>query len=213
MNITDIPPPTISTNVIVSTREVEPESDDDYMICSGGSICMNPEYPTKEQEEQEKKVRAQLFVTRDEKIAAINAVYSAKMELAKQAYIQTHGIETYRLWNTPKPEEDKLRKQWEEEINQARLEELKESFIFKSLEECPITNPAPEMPMYNPDIQSILEEEQINIQAIRSATIHEVLQSSMFTNNDGFTAMNDEQQTDGWDSMFQEPLQPFSFNK
>ena len=211
MNITDISPPTISTNVIVRTCEVEPESDDDYMICSGGSICMNPEYPTKEQEEQEKKVRAQLFGTRDEKIAAINAVYSAKMELAKQGYIQTYGIETYRLCNTPKPEEDKLRKQWEEEINQARLEELNTSVICKPLEECPVTNPSPEMPMYNTNIQTILEAEEANIQAIRSATIEEVLESPMFTNNDGYTAMNDEKQTDGWDSMFQEPLQSFSF--
>lgn len=216
MNITDIPPPTISTNVIVRTSESTQELDSEYDYGPGEwfiSGSGNPHNPTKEQEEQEKKVREQLFGSRDAKLAAINEIYSAKMEVAKQGYIKTHGIETYRLWNTPKPEEDAIRKQWQEEINQVRLEELNTSVICKPLEECPVSNPTPEMPMYNPDIQSILEEEQVNIQAIRSATIHEVLQSSMFTNNDGFTAMNDEQQTDGWDSMFQEPLQPFSFNK
>jgi hypothetical protein len=53
-----------------------------------------------------------------------------------------------------------------------------------------------------------------------------MLQSSMFTNSDGYTAMNDlglvqsddgpapmndDGHVGGWDSMFQEPLQPFSF--
>jgi hypothetical protein len=70
------------------------------------------------------------------------------------------------------------------------------------------------MPTYNPTIQSLLETEEANIQAVRSATIDEVLQSPMFTNNDGYTAMNENGSSDGtWDTMFREPLQPFSFNK
>lgn len=206
---TDIPTsaPTISTNVIVSMAKIDTYDDEDDFMFSGGSGGGYYDRPSKEQEEQEKQVRSQLFCARDRKIHTINEIYSAKMELAKQAFIQAHGIELYTIYNTPKPEEDKLQKQWQEEINQARLEELNASIICKSLEDCPITNPNPTIPIYNDTIQSILDGEEANIQMIQATTIQEVLMSPMFTNMDGYTAMNDEQPTNDWDAMFQEPLQ------
>ena len=208
INGTDIPTsaPTISTNVIVSTAKVDTYDDDDDFMFSGGSGGGYYDRPSKEQEEQEKQVRAQLFAKRDTKIHTINEIYSAKIEVAKQAFIQAHGIELYTIYNTPKPEEYKLQKQWQEEINQLRLEELNESFVFKTLEECPITNPDADIPIYNQNIQTILEAEQSNIDAVHASIIQEVECSPMFTNNDGFTAMNDMEATNDWAAMFQEPL-------
>ena len=216
INITDIAPPTIATNVIVSTRIAEPEIDyGPGEVFGGGSYSgvSRPEYPSQEQAEQEEKVRKQLFATGGEqRIHQVEQYYSHKKEIARKAFIETHGQDAYNDWRINNPELEAIDKEYKESLHKARLEELKQSFIFKPLEDCPVTNPDPTMPTYNPTIQSLLEVEEVNIQAVRSATIDEVLQSPMFTNNDGYTAINENVSSDGsWDTMFQEPLQPFSF--
>lgn len=209
MNGADIPAsaPTIATNMIVSTAKVDTyDDDDDFVMSGGGGGGGYVDRPSKEQEEQEKKVRKQLFGSRDAKIATINETYSAKIEFAKEIFIQAHGNEAYQIYTTPKPEEEKLRKQWQKELDAVRLEELNTSFICSPLDDCPITNPNPTIPVYNSVLQTMLETEQSNIDAVHASMIQEVEQSPMFTNNDGYTAMNDEQPTEGWDAMFQEPL-------
>lgn len=197
MNVTDIPPPTISTNVIVSTTTnvlpIDDEDDDDFFgkFSGGGSWCGNPQYPTKEQEEQAEKVRAQLFGSGLTGIAKINELYSSKIELAERAFIQNHGQAAFDDWKVEKPEIRVIEKQREEAIHAERLRQMGQSSLFKLLEECPVTNPTPTMPTYNLTIQSLLETEEANIQAVRSATIDEVLQSPMFQ-MDGPGAANDE---------------------
>jgi hypothetical protein len=145
------------------------------------------------------------------RIAKINELYSSKIEIAERKFIETYGQAAFNNWNIEKPEIREIQNERDAAILAERLRQMEQSSQFRPLEECPVTNPDPTIPIYNPNIQSILEAEEANIQAVRSATIDEVLQSPMFTNNDGYTAMNDEQQTEGWDAMFQEPLQPFSF--
>ena len=217
MNITDIAPPTISTNVIVSTRASEHEPDYDYgpgEFFGGGGYYGEgrPEFPTKEQLEQEKQVRKQLFAIGGERIHQVEKYYSSKIDIARKAFIETHGQDAYNDWKINKPEIEAINKEYEQSLHKARLKEVEQSFIFKTLDECPVTNPDPTIPIYNQNIQSLLEAEEVNIQEIRSTTINEVLQSPMFTNNDGYTAMNENGSSDGsWDAMFQEPLQPFSF--
>jgi hypothetical protein len=177
---------------------------------SGGGGNINR--PSKEQEEQEKTVRKKLFGLELTGVAKINELYSSKIEIAERAFIKIHGQAAYNDWKIEKPEIRVIEKQCEEAIHAERLRQMSQSSLFKALEECPVTNPDPTIPTYNQTLQLLLEAEEANIQAVRSATIDEVLQSPMFTNNDGYTAMNENGSSDGsWDTMFQEPLQPFHF--
>jgi hypothetical protein len=195
INRTDIAPPTIATNVIVSTAtNVLPEDDEDdysfFGVFSGGGGGY-VDRPSKEQEEQEEKVREQLFSSELIGVAKINEAYSSKIKIAERAFIEIHGQAAFDDWKIEKPEIRVIGKQREEAIHAERLRQMGQSILFKPLEECPVTNPNPEIPIYNPTIQSLLETEEANIQAVRSATIDEVLQSPMFQ-MDGPGAANDE---------------------
>jgi DNA polymerase III delta prime subunit len=195
MNITDIASPTIATNVIVSTTtNVLPEDDEDddsffgkFSGGGGGYV----DRPSKEQQEQEEGVRKQLFGSELIGVAKINEHYVSKIKIAERAFIQNHGEAAFHDWKVEKPEIRVIEKERSAAIHAERLRQMGQSSLFKPLEECPVTNPTPTMPTYNPTIQSLLETEEANIQAVRSATIDEVLQSPMFQ-MDGPGAANDE---------------------
>lgn len=205
MNVTELPTPqTIATNVVVSTATNILPEDDDYgpgeFYVKG--IGNRVECPTPEQEEQAKKVRAQLFTVADEKVQDIGRVYSEKIRVAREKFMKEHKIAAYHIWNDKNPEEERLNKEYEEVLHKARLEQIEQSPLYKSLDESPVTNPTPSMPTYNPNIQIILEKEDAKIRAIRSATIEEVLQSPMFQ-TDGPSAANEENCVD-LDVMYRE---------
>lgn len=121
------------------------------------------------------------------------------------------------IWRPDTPEETVIRAQRQAAINQLRVKKMEESPMFSgNIDAMPTAK----------DIPDIVNPYESLKEAITPEVLNAMLQSPMFANNDGYTAMNDlglSQSADGpapmnddghvggWGAMFQEPLQPFSF--